>query len=104
MGQLSKISEILSCSRKRSFREVFRDISAILLDLLEADHSTVTLLDEGRRFFRIEAEYPQLETQLVDERIRIQDRATQLALANRHETIVVDDLSNHSLLSESPSF
>jgi PAS domain S-box-containing protein len=85
-------------------REVFQAISAKLVDLFDVDHSTITLLDEGRRFFRVETEYPDLPSRLVGERIPIQDRATQLGLVTRQEPVVAEDLDGHALTSESPSF
>ncbi|MEW6219526.1 MAG: GAF domain-containing protein, partial [Thermodesulfobacteriota bacterium] len=85
-------------------REVFQGMSATLLDLFDVDHATITLLDEGRRFFIVEAEYPQLSKPLVGEPIPIQDRASQHSLVSRQESIVVHDLNDHVLMSESPSF
>ncbi len=105
---LAKLHEINTAYSRplteQPLSKVFQEVSARLVSFLNVDHSTVTLLDESRRFFRVEAEYPPLATRVVGQRIPIEGRATQFSLVNRCETVVANDLKSHALISESLSF
>lgn len=105
LAKLHEIGTVLSRPiMGESLAETLQHVCRRLLDLFDADHSTITLLDETGRFFRVEAEYPRLPLRLVGEPILIQDRPTQVGLVDRHEPVIADVLKDHRLISESPSF
>jgi len=84
--------------------ETLQIIASRLVQLFEVDHSTITLLDERERYFRVMAECPTLSMPLVNERISIEGRTTQRDLLDRKEPVVANDLHGHALLTESSSF
>src|ERR1017187_495718 len=103
LAKLHEIATILARpTAGRPLREVLQEVAAKLPGLLDADHSTITLLDEGGHFFRVEAEFPQLATPLLDRRIPIHGKPTQIGLIERQEPVIADDLSSHALVSELP--
>jgi hypothetical protein len=75
LSKLHEIATILAPQMEGQIvQKVFQRVLNIIFDLFEVDHTTITLLDEGRRFFVVKAEYPQLSKQIVGEPIPIQDR------------------------------
>src|ERR1019366_307022 len=103
LAKLHEIATILARpTAGRPLREVLQEVAAKLPGLLDADHSTITLLDEGGHFFRVEAEFPQLATPLLDRRIPIHGKPTQIGLIERQEPVIADDLRSHALGSDLP--
>jgi GAF domain-containing protein len=85
--------------------EILQVISERLLGIFAVDHSTITLLDDRREYFRVEGESPEQRRRLIGERIRIQDRPAQLALLHDQKPVLANDLDDeHPLIAESPSF
>src|ERR1039458_9349259 len=105
LEKLHEIATILSRPiAGRPLRAVLQEVATKLPGLLDADHSTIALLDEGRRFFTIEAEYPPMGIPFLGRRIFTRNRPLQIGLVERQEVVVANDLDCHPLCSESPAF
>ena len=81
---------------------VLTQVTRLLVDKARVDHVTLTLLDNSKKYFVFEAEYPPLSNpSIVGQSIPVQGMPTQESLLMDRNPLVITDVANHAISHES---
>ncbi len=91
-------SEIISV---KPLDQVLKIVTRLMVELTQADHATITLLDKRASYFEIVCEHPELPRTLMGTRIPVTGMPAQMALIEHRQPIIAHTIERHDIYQES---